>query len=80
MVTAVCIPSLGLRVYAGGLVQQPSADLAAVLIGRRQRYAELPHLTSDQSGALWMVFRHWTIAQHTEIFHFCATHLSVRRA
>ena len=67
---------LGLRVYAGGRVQEPGGNLAAVLTGRMQRYAELPHLAFDQAGALWMVFRHWTLAQPHEIYHFYATHLS----
>ena len=67
---------LGLRVYANGRVQAPSADLAPILTGRMSRYAELPHLAFDQSGALWMVFRHWTAPQPTEIYHFYATSLS----
>lgn len=67
---------LGLRVYANGRVQEPAGDLAAVLTGRMQRYAELPHLAFDASGALWMVFRHWTLPQPSEIYHFYATRLS----
>ena len=68
--------SLGIRVYANGRVEDPSGDLAAVLTGRMSRYAELPHLSIDSSGALWMVFRHWTFPQPTEIYHFYATQLS----
>jgi hypothetical protein len=68
--------SLGLRVYANGRVQQPSADVSAVLTGRMQRYAELPHLAFDKSGSLWMIFRHWTFARPMEIFHFYATRLA----
>ena len=68
--------NLRLRVYANGRVQDPAADLGRVLTGRMLRYAELPHLAFDQSGSLWMVFRHWTIAQPTEIYHFYATRLS----
>jgi hypothetical protein len=67
---------LGLRVYANGRVQNPSADPNAVLTGRMQRYAELPHLAFDGSGALWMVFRHWTLAQPHEIYHFYAMNLT----
>jgi hypothetical protein len=67
---------LGLRVYANGRVQEPAADMSRVLTGRMQRYAELPHLAFDKSGALWMVFRHWTYPQPTEIYHFYATRLS----
>src|SRR5258708_35285744 len=40
------------------------------------RYAELPHLASDRSGALWLVFRHWTFAKPNEIYHFYAISLS----
>jgi hypothetical protein len=68
--------SLGLRVYANGRVQQPAADLAPILTGRMTRYAELPHLATDSSGAVWLVFRHWTWARPNEIYHFYATHLS----
>ena len=57
-------------------MQEPSAKLAEALTGRMQRYAELPHLTFDASGALWMVFRHWTLTQPHEIYHFYVTHLS----
>jgi hypothetical protein len=67
---------LGLRVYANGRVREPAADLGKELTGRMQRYAELPHLAFDKAGALWMVFRHWTYPQPTEIYHFYATRLS----
>jgi hypothetical protein len=67
---------LGLRVWANGRVQKPSADLAPILTGRMARYAELPHLALDGSGALWMVFRHWTSTKPNEIYHFYATKLS----
>jgi hypothetical protein len=68
--------SLGLRVYANGRVQESDADISKILTGRMQRYAELPHLALDASGALWMVFRHWSLAQPNEIYHFYATRLS----
>jgi hypothetical protein len=67
---------IGLRVYANGRVQAPSADFAAIMDGRATRFAELPHLSFDSSGALWMVFRHWTLSQPNEIYHFYATRLS----
>src|SRR5260370_14767500 len=67
---------LGVRVYANGRVQNPSGDLAAALTGRMTRYAELPHLTIDGRGSLWMIFRHWTLPQPHEIYHFYATRLS----
>jgi len=70
---------IGLRVYSNGRVQSPSADLNAVLDGRATRFAELPHLSFDSSGALWMVFRHWTLSQPNEIYHFYATRLSGAR-
>ena len=40
-----------------------------------ERYAELPHLMFDGAGALWMVFRHWTLTKPNEIFHNYATRL-----
>ena len=40
------------------------------------RYAELPHLAIDGCGALYMVFRHWTVSQPHEIYHFYVTRLS----
>jgi hypothetical protein len=67
---------IGMRVYSNGRVQAPSADLNKVLDGRGARFAELPHLAFDSSGALWMVFRHWTLSQPNEIYHFYATRLS----
>ena len=67
---------LGLRVYANGRVEDPSGNLTAILTGRMERYAELPHLAFDGSGALWMVFRHWTLIHPQEIYHFYATRLS----
>jgi hypothetical protein len=68
--------ALGLRVYANGRVQEPSARLEPVLTGRMTRYAELPHLAFDGGGALWMVFRHWTLAEPNEIYYEYATRLS----
>jgi hypothetical protein len=68
--------SLGIRVYANGRVQNPTADISSVLTGRMSRYAELPHLAIDASGALYMVFRNWTYAQPNEIYHFYSTKLS----
>ncbi len=68
--------TLGVRVWAGGRVQEPQADLTKILTGRMQRYAELPHLAFDGAGALWMVFRHWTLDQPNEIYHFYATRLA----
>ena len=67
---------IGMRVYANGRVQAPSADLTTIMDGRAARFAELPHLSFDSSGALWMVFRHWTLSQPNEIYHFYATRLS----
>ncbi|HTM49875.1 MAG TPA: hypothetical protein VL285_14380, partial [Bryobacteraceae bacterium] len=68
--------SLGIRVYANGRVQNPAADLGAIMTGRMKRYAELPHLAFDGGGALWMVFRHWTDTRPNETYHFYATRLS----
>lgn len=68
--------ALGLRVYANGRVQSPAADLKKILTGRMTRYAELPQLVFDGSGALALVFRHWTETQPNEIYHFYATRLA----
>jgi hypothetical protein len=67
--------SLGLRVWAGGRLHEPQADIRKILTGRMTRYAELPQLAVDGAGALWMVFRHWTLTQPHEIYHFYATRL-----
>lgn len=67
---------LGIRVYANGRVEDPSGNLPAILTGRMQRYAELPQLMFDGSGALCMVFRHWALTQPAEIYYFYATRLS----
>ncbi len=68
--------AIGMRVYANGRVQNPSADLAKVFSGRMTRYAELPNLIADASGTLHLVFRHWTYTQPNEIYHFYATRLN----
>jgi hypothetical protein len=68
--------TLGLRVYANGRVQEVPTNFSEVLTGRMTRYAELPLLATDASGALWMVFRHWTYLRPNEIYHFYATGLS----
>ncbi|MFQ6132841.1 MAG: hypothetical protein ACE5R4_12445 [Armatimonadota bacterium] len=68
--------SLGVRVYSGGRLQEPEADLADIMVGRFQRYAELPHLAFDGAGTLWLVFRHWTITKPTEMYDFYATRLT----
>jgi len=67
--------SLNARVYRGGTLLAPAADVSRALTGRMSRYAELPHLAVDGSGALWMVFRHWTWNKPNEIYHFYATRL-----
>ncbi|MEO7649695.1 MAG: hypothetical protein ABIZ80_04455, partial [Bryobacteraceae bacterium] len=59
-----------------GRVQNPSSDINKAFSGRLTRYAELPHLSTDSSGALWMVFRHWTETKPHEMYHFYATKLS----
>jgi len=68
--------TLGMRVYANGRVQEIAPDWKPVLTGRMTRYAELPQLAFDGAGALWVVFRHWTETQPTEIYHFYAMKLS----
>jgi hypothetical protein len=66
---------LRLRVWANGRVEDPPASLNEILTAGMQQFAELPHLGFDDSGALWMVFRHWTHRQPHEIYHFYATRL-----
>jgi hypothetical protein len=68
--------SLGIRVYANGRVQEPAANLSKVLTRRMTQFAELPHLAVDGSGAVTLVFRHWTYTRPHEIYHFYATRLS----
>ncbi len=67
---------LGIRVWANGRLQEPSARLDPVLTGRMQRYAELPHLMTDGAGAIHLVFRHWTETKPHEIYHFYETVLA----
>jgi hypothetical protein len=67
--------SIGMRVYAGGRVQDPAAGVSKALTGRMTRYAELPHLMVDGGGSLALIFRHWTHAAPNEIYHFYATRL-----
>ena len=68
--------SIGLRVWAHGRLQQPAADVSQVLSGGMTRYAALPHLAFDGNGALWLVFRHWTLSEPVTAHQFFATHLS----
>ncbi|MCC6340979.1 MAG: hypothetical protein IT166_02205 [Bryobacterales bacterium] len=67
---------LGMRVYAGGRVEEVMNAVARKFSGRMRRYAELPHLLFDQKGALCLVFRHWTGTKPNEIYHFYVTRLS----
>ena len=67
---------LNLRVFDGARVLKPTADLQKIMVGRLKQFAELPHLAFDGNGALWMVFRHWTIAIPTEMYHFYAITLT----
>jgi hypothetical protein len=67
---------LGIRVWANGRLQEPSAKLDPILTGRMRRYAELPHLMTDAAGAVHLVFRHWTDTRPHEIYHFYATRLA----
>ncbi len=66
---------LGLRAYANGRVFEPSADVNAFLTGHMTRFAELPTVAFDGNGALWLVFRHWTIRKPHEMFHMYATRM-----
>ncbi len=68
--------TLGLRVYNGGQVQDVMSQPSVRMNGRMLRYAELPQLTFDGSGALVLVFRHWTYTKPHEIYHFYAMRLS----
>lgn len=69
---------LGLRVFANGRVFEPAADIHEVLTGRMSQFAELPSVSVDGGGAVWVVFRHWTIRKPHEMFHVYATRLTDR--
>ena len=56
--------SIGIRVWANGRLQKPSADVSQVLSGGMTRYTALPHITFDGSGSLWAAAR---ITSHTSI-------------
>ncbi len=66
---------LGLRVYSGGRVSAPAADIREILAGRMTRFAELPTVAVDGGGSVWVVFRHWTIRKPHEMYHVYATRL-----
>ena len=68
--------NLRIRVYANGRVFEPVADINAAFTGRMARFAELPTLDFDGENTPWVIFRHWTIARPTEMFHFYATRLT----
>ncbi len=67
---------LGIRAYANGRVFEPSKGIRDVLTGHMSRFAELPTVTIDGGGSIWMVFRHWRIRKPHEMFHVYATRLS----
>lgn len=66
---------LGLRVYANGRISEPDADIRDILTGRMSQFAELPAIAFDGNGAMWIVFRHWTILKPHEMYHVYATRL-----
>ena len=57
-------------------LHQPAAQPATAMSGLMTRYAELPQLAVDGQGTPWLVFRHWTIQQPTEMFHVYAMKLT----
>jgi len=61
--------TIRMRVFDGQKLSDPAAKVATIFTGRMSRYAELPHLTVDGVGTLWLVFRHWTISKPTEMYH-----------
>lgn len=68
--------SIGIRVWSNGRLAEPQADLAHVLRADMARYAALPHISFDGSGALWLVFRHWTESEPMTVHQFFAARLS----
>lgn len=66
---------LGIRVYANGRISEPEADIRDILTGRMSQFAELPAIAFDGNGAMWIVFRHWTILKPHEMYHVYATRL-----
>jgi hypothetical protein len=68
--------SIRLRVCVDGTVYDPTPQPQTAMTGPMQQFAELPQLATDGNGTLWLVFRHWTIRQPTEMFHVYATKLT----
>ena len=53
--------SVALATYSNGSWQEPSADLERSLPGELQGYNDLPVLTHDGTGRIWLFFRHRTL-------------------
>jgi len=65
-----------IRAYHHGKVYQPKAGLGALGTGGLAQFAEMPHLTMDGAGGLWMFVRHWKQRRPTEIYVLYATRLT----
>jgi len=52
--------SVDIRCLVGDRVFAPREDLGAVLSGKLARFCELPELTVDGTGRLWLIVRHLT--------------------
>jgi hypothetical protein len=64
---------IGIRIYSRDGIAEPAGAVSTVLTGRMERFAELPLLAFDGNDRPVMVFRHWTTALPTEIYHFYIT-------
>lgn len=68
--------TLGLRVWAQGRWWEPKHPIRDILVGQMGRFAELPQLIADEKGQMWLLFRHWSGHNPTEIFEFFVTTLT----
>ncbi|MEZ5402456.1 MAG: hypothetical protein R2729_22465 [Bryobacteraceae bacterium] len=62
--------TIGVRACEKGKLHEPASQPGSKFTGRMTQSAELPHLAVDKSGALTMVFRHWTDTKPNEMHHF----------
>jgi Protein of unknown function (DUF3604) len=64
---------IGIRIHSRDGLAEPASAVSTVLTGRMERFAELPLLAFDGNDRPVLVFRHWTSAAPSEIYHFYAT-------
>jgi hypothetical protein len=64
---------IGIRIHSRDGLAEPASAVSTVLTGRMERFAELPLVTFDGNNRPVLIFRHWTSAAPSEIYHFYTT-------